>query len=187
MAVVDAFLMVAGNEEPVASARAVLLKFDQDGATEFDSSQPIPHLWNDLEPEPWIPEEMASHLPDGLHNLIRFRPFEDTKQPIYWLNADCGMLQSRAMTPIEQCATIADMTTAVASRMCIVQQEIANPNVMGVMNTNTTLHLSRPPVGEWFGFTDYFIQVVNGYGLAECVLNDERGCLGKVTQNVIVV
>ena len=186
MAVVDAFLTVEGSDEVVASARAVLLKHLQGTEPVFDTSRAVAETRRDIASEPWIPEEVVPLLPAGMHNLIRFHPSVDKERPIYWINANVGMLQDRAMTPVEQCATVADMTTVIATRMCAVQEGNDNPNIMGLMNTNTTIHLSRPPEGEWFGFCDHFLQAADGYGVAECTLFDEQGCIGKVTQNLIV-
>lgn len=186
MAVVDTFLTVDGSDEPVASGRAVLLKATQGKQPVFDVFGPLPETRDSIAREPWIPEEMAADLPPGLHHLIRFHPSTNKERPICWINGDANMLQDRAMTPIEQCTTTADMATVLAARMRVTQVGVTSPDVMGLMNTNTSIHFSRPPAGKWFGFTDHFIQVSEGYGLAECAIYDEQGCIGRVTQNLIV-
>lgn len=185
MAVVDTLLTVEGSDDPVACGRAVLLKATQGKEPVLDTSEPIPEAKETIPGELWIPEEMAPHLPPGLHFLIRFHPSANRERPIFWVNGDADMLQDRAMTPFEQCATTADLTTVLAARMDLTRKGITKLDVMGLMNTNTTIHFSRPPVGEWFGFTDSFIQISDGYGLAECVIYDEQGCIGKVTQNLV--
>lgn len=186
MAVVDTFLTVEGSDEPVASGRAVLLKARQGQNPVFDVVGALPETRDTIATEPWIPKEMATDLPPGLHNLIRFHPSTNKERPICWVKSDADMLQDRAMTSLEQCSTTADMTTVLAARMRVLQEGVANPDVMGLMNTNTTLHFSRSPIGEWFGFTDHFIQVSDGYGVAECSIYDEQGCIGRVMQNLIV-
>ena len=186
MAVIDTFLTVEGSDEPVASGRAVLLKARPGQKPEIDVLDPLPETRDSIASEPWIPEEFAANLPPGLHNMIRFHPSTNKERPIFWINGDADMLQDRPLTALEQCATTADMTTVLAARMHVLQQDIVSPEVMGLMNTNTTIHFSRSPVGEWFGFTDPFIQVADGYGLAECAIYDEQGCVGRVAQNLIV-
>ncbi len=186
MAVVDTFLTVEGSDEPVASGRAVLLKARQGQQPEIDLLKPLPEARDTIAQEPWIPKEFAANLPPGLHNLIRFHPSTNQEKPIFWINGDADMLQDRPMTALEQCATTADMTTVLAARMHVLQEGNVSPEVMMLMNTNTSIHFSRPPVGEWFGFTDQFIQVSEGYGVAECAIHDEQGCIGRVIQNLIV-
>jgi len=186
MAVIDTFLTVEGSDEPVASGRAVLLKATQGKKPVFDAFGSLPETRDTIAREPWIPEEIATDLPPGLHHLIRFHPSTDKERPVCWINGDADMLQDRAMTSLEQCTTTADMTTVLAARMRAIQEGVASHDAMGLMNTNTTIHFSRPPVGEWFGFTDHFIQVSDGYGLAECAIYDEQGCIGRVAQNLIV-
>lgn len=186
MAVVDTFLTLEGSDEPVASGRAVLLKAQSGQNPVFDVLAPLPESRETIAKEPWIPKEMATGLPPGLHNLIRFHPSTNKERPIFWVNGDADMLQNRPMTSLEQCTTTADMTTVLAARMRVLQEGVASPAAMALMNTNTTIHFSRLPVGEWFGFTDQFIQVSDGYGLAECAIYDEQGCIGRVVQNLIV-
>ncbi|MGH1372087.1 MAG: acyl-CoA thioesterase domain-containing protein [Cellvibrionaceae bacterium] len=186
MAVVDTVMTVEGSDEPVASGRAVLLKAQQGLSPVFDVAASLPETRDSIASEPWIPKEMAAGLPPGLHNLIRFHPSTNKERPVFWINGDANMLQGRAMTSLEQCATTADMTTVLAARMRVLQEGIASPAAMGLMNTNTTIHFSRPPVGEWFAFTDHFIEVTDGYGIAECAIYDEQGCIGRVAQNLIV-
>jgi len=186
MAVVDTILTVAGSDEPVASGRAVLLKAKPGKGSMVDTSGPCPESRATLLKEPWLPVEMAAQLPPGLHHLIQFYPSANKERPFCWVNGAAQMLQDRALTPLEHCATTADMTTVLATRMCATQAGGLSFDVAEIMNTNTSIHFSRPPIGEWFAYTDHFIQVAGGYGVAECVIYDEQGCIGKVTQNLIV-
>lgn len=186
MAVLDTYLTVEGSDEPVASGRAVLLKPIVDKEPSLTTLESMPARRSSISSQPWIPKEMVSHLPPGLHLLIRFHPSTERERPVCWITGDTGMLQHRAMTALEQCATAADMTTVLAARMRLTQECIEQSDVMGLMNTNTTIHFARQPIGEWYGFTDHFISISDGYGVAECALFDEEGCIGRVAQSLIV-
>lgn len=186
MAVVDTFLTVTGSDEPVASGRAVLLKATPGRKAMVDTSGSCPESKGSLLREPWLPAEMTAQLPPGLHHLIQFYPSTKKERPACWVNCVTDMLQDRAMTPLEHCATTADMTTVLATRMCATQLGSLSFDVAEIMNTNTSIHFTRPPVGEWFAYTDHFIQVSGSYGVAECVIYDEQGCIGRVAQNLIV-
>ncbi len=186
MAVVDTFLTVVGSDEPVASGRAVLLRAMPGKESMIDTAGPCPESRHTLLIEPWLPANIAAQLPPGLHHLIQFYPSLNKERPACWVNGAANMLQDRAMTSLEHCATTADMTTVLATRMQATQTGNLSFDVAQIMNTNTSIHFSRLPVGEWFAYTDHFIQVCGGYGVAACVIYDEQGCIGKVTQNLIV-
>jgi len=186
-AVLDTYLTVEGSDEPVASGRAVLLKPIVGKEPSLTTMESMPAQRSSISSQPWIPEEMVSHLPPGLHLLIRFHPSTERERPVCWITADTNMLQHRAMTAVEHCVTAADMTTVLAARMRLTQECIEQPGVvMGLMNTNTTAHFARQPIGEWYGFTDHFISISDGYGVAECTLFDKEGCIGRVVQSLIV-
>ena len=52
------------------------------------------------------------------------------------------------------------------------------------INTELTVHLLRPPDGEWVGVDA--VTRVDGVGLAETELWDERGRLGRGAQTLLV-
>ena len=186
MAVLDTYLTVEGSDEPVASGRAVLLKPIVDKKPSMTTVKSMPAPRSSISSQQWIPEEMVALLPPGLHLLIRFHPSTERERPVCWITADTNMLQDREMTALEQCATAADMTTVLAARMRLTQENIDQSNMMSLMNTNTTIHFTRQPIGEWYGFTDHFLSLSDGYGVAECAIFDEEGCIGRVAQSLIV-
>jgi len=186
MAVLDTYLIAEGSDEPVASGRAVLFKPIVGKEPSMDTMKSLPTPRSSISSELWIPEEIARQLPPGLHLLIGFHPSTERERPVCWITASANMLQDRAMTAMEQCAAAADMTTVLAARMRLTQENIEQGSLMGLMNTNTTIHFTRQPIGEWYGFSDHFISVSDAYGVAECSLFDEVGCVGRVTQSLIV-
>jgi hypothetical protein len=52
------------------------------------------------------------------------------------------------------------------------------------INTELTVHVLRPPVGEWVGVDA--VTHLDGVGLAESVLWDERGRVGRGAQTLLV-
>ncbi|HEX9260715.1 MAG TPA: hypothetical protein VF855_14335, partial [Acidimicrobiales bacterium] len=54
------------------------------------------------------------------------------------------------------------------------------------INPDLTIHLLRPPRGEWIGMASKTHLGDQGYGLAESALFDERGRFGRSVQSLIV-
>jgi hypothetical protein len=53
-------------------------------------------------------------------------------------------------------------------------------------NLDLTLHLLRPPVGEWIGFDTTVSFGATGLGLTSTVLHDLDGPIGTVAQTLTV-
>ena len=54
------------------------------------------------------------------------------------------------------------------------------------INPDLTLYIERAPQGEWIGLDAQTIISRDGIGLAESVLFDERGRVGRATQALVV-
>ena len=54
------------------------------------------------------------------------------------------------------------------------------------INPDLTVHLARPPVGEWIGLVARSHYGPDGAGLADAQLHDELGRLGTATQSLLL-
>jgi hypothetical protein len=54
------------------------------------------------------------------------------------------------------------------------------------INADLTIHLQRPPRGEWIGLDAHTLIETGGTGLAESVLYDEHGPVGRAFQTLVV-
>jgi len=54
------------------------------------------------------------------------------------------------------------------------------------LNPDLTLHLARPPVGEWIGLDARTIPSERGMGLAESAVYDRDGRLGRAVQSLLL-
>jgi hypothetical protein len=54
------------------------------------------------------------------------------------------------------------------------------------INADLSIHLHREPRGEWIGLDARTVLVRGGPGLAECVLHDEDGPVGRSFQSLVV-
>jgi hypothetical protein len=54
------------------------------------------------------------------------------------------------------------------------------------INADLTIHLQRPPQGEWIGLDAHTLLHGGGTGLSESVLHDETGPVGRAFQTLVV-
>ena len=54
------------------------------------------------------------------------------------------------------------------------------------INADLTIHLWRAPCGEWIGLDARTLVHPGGSGIAESVLHDEHGALGRAFQTLVI-
>jgi Thioesterase-like superfamily len=54
------------------------------------------------------------------------------------------------------------------------------------INADLTIHLHRPPLGEWIGLDARTLLDAGGTGMAESVLHDASGSIGRAFQTLVV-
>ena len=54
------------------------------------------------------------------------------------------------------------------------------------INADLTIHLQRLPLGEWIGLDARTLLTSGGSGLAESVLHDRHGPVGRAFQTLVV-
>ena len=54
------------------------------------------------------------------------------------------------------------------------------------LNPDLTLHLARPPVGEWIGLDALTLPSDQGMAMAESAVFDESGRLGRAVQSLLL-
>lgn len=60
-------------------------------------------------------------------------------------------------------------------------------SVAGFPNVDLTLHLDRPPVGDWIGLEGSPAWHGNGVGQTSAILRDTSGTFGRVAQTIVLV
>lgn len=91
------------------------------------------------------------------------------RPPVVWIRTDAPVLADAPLSPAVRAASIADFVSPFANMQ---------PGRSGYVNADITLHLHRPPVGEW-----HFLRIVSraaadGVATAQAVLGDQRGAYG---------
>jgi hypothetical protein len=95
-----------------------------------------------------------------------------------WIRLTVPVVEGEAPTGLQRTAAAADFGNGVAGALPIEQFTFINPDL--------TIHLLRPPVGEWIGLRSVSHYGHRGAGLAESALFDAQGRLGRSVQSLLV-
>lgn len=185
LAVVEASLAAPGGAAPCCSARAVLLAPSAGPAPAWETPSQQPPGPAGVEEVPFLPRDYRETVPPGFHLSIEVRLTEDDAGPAAWITTPLELSEGEAMTPLQRCAAVSDLTFGLSARMLLRRRlvDVGAPR-RSLINTDTSLHLERPAEGSWFAFRHAFLTERDGVGLAEVTLHDERGRLGRAVQTL---
>jgi hypothetical protein len=93
-----------------------------------------------------------------------------------WMRMRGPLVEGEEPSPLERLLVVADIGNGVSA--------VLDWREFLFINTELTVHLLRPPEGEWIGVDA--VTRLDGLGLAESVLYDERGRIGRGAQTLFV-
>lgn len=96
---------------------------------------------------------------------------------IAWLKT-VPLLDYEIPSPFQKICPLADCGNAFGRN--------ADPAEVTFMNTDLTLVLHRDPVGDWLGTHSQGYWEPNGIGLADAMLFDSLGCVGRAMQTLVL-
>ncbi|MFS3129347.1 thioesterase family protein [Nocardioides sp. Bht2] len=171
---------VDGSWRAVARAQAWRLATQDTSAVVND---PFPHpvmpehdvLGSEILPAVW---QMAGFVP-----TLRWRAAEGLRlapgEPnTVWLNLTMPLVAGEETSPLAAALTIADVANGIGARL--------DPRSHTFLNTEMTVHLFRPPSGEWFGLEAETAVGPDGVGLSQALLHDVVGPIGRISQSLLV-
>ncbi len=95
-----------------------------------------------------------------------------------WARPRMDLLPGEPMSPLARAVAAADFGNGVGAALPFDR--------FLFINADLTLHLQRAPEGEWIGLDARTLLSVGGPGLAESVLHDENGPIGRAFQTLVV-
>jgi Thioesterase-like superfamily len=95
-----------------------------------------------------------------------------------WLRLVVPIVAGEETSPFQRVAAAGDFGNGVAAAF--------DPGRYSCINPDLTITLHRLPVGEWVGLDSATYPERHGYGVAESVLHDERGRIGRGIQTVLI-
>jgi hypothetical protein len=95
-----------------------------------------------------------------------------------WMRLRHQLLPGEPLTPLARLAATADFCNGIGASLPFER--------FVFINADLTIHLQRLPEGEWIGLDARTRMYGGGPALAEGVLHDERGPLGRAFQTLVV-
>jgi len=95
-----------------------------------------------------------------------------------WMRLRRPLIAGQPTPPLARLAAVADFGNGVSATLPFER--------FLFINADLTIHLQRPPRGEWIGLDARTFVDGGGTGLAESVLHDEHGALGRAFQTLVV-
>jgi hypothetical protein len=97
---------------------------------------------------------------------------------VAWLRLRCPVVAGEPVSPFARVAAAADFGSGVGNPLRLT-------HATGI-NAELTVHTHRHPTGEWVCLESGAWAQPHGVGLAETVLHDEEGVLGRAMQSLLV-
>lgn len=95
-----------------------------------------------------------------------------------WMRMRVPLVADRPASPLARLAAVADFGNGVSAALPFDSYLF--------INADLTIHLAREPRGEWIGLDSHTQLYADGAGLAESVLHDEHGPVGRAFQTLVV-
>jgi len=95
-----------------------------------------------------------------------------------WMRLQCPLLPGEPLTPLARLAATADFGNGVSAALPFER--------FLFINADLTIHLYRPPRGEWIGLDARTLLHPGGTGVAESVVHDTAGPVGRAFQTLVV-
>ena len=147
-------------------------------------------LPEDVEPQDAPPDgpgqgELAIELPGGpgyndLGVEIRFLEggFQNPGPATAWVRLRIPVVADEKPTPLLRAAAAADLGNGLSSVLPMREWRYINPDL--------TIHLGRPPAGEWVAMKSVTYPFGTGAGFAESALYDATGRIGRAVQSLFI-
>jgi hypothetical protein len=115
---------------------------------------------------------------EGVEHRVVAGRFEDPGPATDWIRLAVPVVDDRPPTPLERVMAAADFGNGVSRWFDMTEALFLNPDL--------TVNLFRLPVGEWVCVDAVTRIGSEGVGLAESLLFDEDGPIGRATQSLLV-
>jgi hypothetical protein len=95
-----------------------------------------------------------------------------------WFRLVCPLVGDEPPTPMQRLAAAADFGAGLSSALPRERYLF--------INVDLTVYVEREPVGEWICLQSETRVASGGIGLADSVLSDQRGRVGRATQALLI-
>ena len=150
----------------------------QVGELELDSAESPPPGPDVAEPRPFFPTGERV----GYHTAMEYRfvtgAFMEAGPATVWMRMRVPLVAGEEPTPLVRVMVAADSGNGVSAALDWREYLF--------INVDLTVHLHRYPAGEWVCLDALTLPEKTGIGLADTLLRDERGRIGRAAQTLLV-
>lgn len=95
-----------------------------------------------------------------------------------WFRQRVPIVAGEESSPLQRLAAAGDFGNGISAAVSWAEYVFINPDL--------TLYIDRPPVGEWICLDSQTIIPAGGIGIAESVIYDKQGRVGRASQALLV-
>ena len=169
--------LFAGDDE-VMRARAWRLRTEPVPLDAELGREPPGHEPADGEPGEFFPTGADA----GYHTAVDYRfvrgGFLEPGPALVWMRARVPVVAGEELSPLQRVLVVADSGNGVSATL--------DWRRFLFINVDLTVHLHRHPGGEWVCLDAVTTAEPDGVGLADAVLLDESGPIGRALQTLLV-
>jgi hypothetical protein len=118
----------------------------------------------------------------GYHTAMEYRfvsgAFMEAGPSVVWMRMAVPLIPGEGPSPLQRVLAAADSGNGVSAALDWQRYLF--------INVDLSVHLNRMPEGEWVCLDALTIPERNGVGIADTVLFDERGQIGRAAQTLLV-
>ena len=115
---------------------------------------------------------------DAIEIRVRRRRLGTAARATAWFRLRRPLVAGETPSALQRLAAAGDFGNGISATLSWDEYLFINPDL--------TLYIEREPVGEWICLESETRIAADGIGLAESVLYDERGRVGRATQALLV-
>jgi hypothetical protein len=175
VSLVEATLYDEERDRPVARAAAWLFPATDDGP---GKPTPLPHGPADGEEKP-RPESWAGGYLDAVEWRWIVGSVGEPGPGVVWMRPPAELVEGEPMSPLQRLMACVDSASGASA--CL------DPAAWGFLNTELTVHVLRPPVGDWICLDASTTLGTGSVGLATSSVHDELGLVARSAQALLVV
>ena len=166
------------GDEEVMRARAWRLRTEEVELAAGFPREPPGHGPADGDDAPFF----ATGAADGYHTAVEYRfikgEFVEPGPAVVWMRSRVPVVAGEQLTPLQRVLVVADSGNGVSATL--------DWRRFLFINVDLTVHLHRLPAGEWVCLDAVTTPEADGIGLADTVLSDEGGRIGRALQTLLV-
>ena len=163
------------RDRPCARATAWLFPAHTDGPAQDD--EPRPHG-----PSDGVPKAPPASWSGGYLDAVDWRwingAVTEPGPGLVWMRPTVELVGGEPMSPVQRLMTCVDSASGVSAAL--------DPNVWGFLNTELTVHVLRPPVGDWVCLDAETTLGPGSIGIASSRVYDVHGLVARSAQALLV-